>query len=201
MTHEELEICGLRLFGEKWQPSLARLLRLNASTVWRWASGKSPIPDHTAMLIGLLVDDAELVKKLDSYEWTIMVDLSRTRASMAVKIAIRTRVIQPSACEVCGKTGEETQCNGQRRTVIQAHHDDYNFPLHIRWLCRKHHRMWHVENQAPNMSSDMMTKTPTELYEIGCEQMGIDAPLTRRLNVIRKRKREQSKPTKPRRAE
>jgi len=38
-------------------------------------------------------------------------------------------------CEVCG-TNED----------VQAHHDDYNKPLDIRWLCRKHHREHHKLN-------------------------------------------------------
>lgn len=28
----------------------------------------------------------------------------------------------------------------------QAHHDDYDKPLNIRWLCRKHHADWHAEH-------------------------------------------------------
>lgn len=37
-------------------------------------------------------------------------------------------------CEVCGN----------EKTV--AHHDDYNYPLSIRWLCRKHHNAWHRQH-------------------------------------------------------
>jgi ribosomal protein S27AE len=38
-------------------------------------------------------------------------------------------------CEVCG--AEKTQ----------AHHDDYNKPLEIRWLCKKCHTEWHLNNK------------------------------------------------------
>ena len=37
-------------------------------------------------------------------------------------------------CEECG----------EKETVM--HHDDYSKPLKIRWLCRSHHRKWHVSN-------------------------------------------------------
>ena len=36
-------------------------------------------------------------------------------------------------CEICGK--EKTH----------AHHDDYDKPLNVRWLCAEHHRQWHAK--------------------------------------------------------
>lgn len=40
--------------------------------------------------------------------------------------------IVPKPCEVCGK----------EKTV--GHHDDYNKPLEVRWLCYKHHAAEHA---------------------------------------------------------
>lgn len=38
-------------------------------------------------------------------------------------------------CEVCGQI------------KAQAHHDDYNKPLDVRWLCHQHHVEWHGKNE------------------------------------------------------
>lgn len=37
-------------------------------------------------------------------------------------------------CEVCGSKDS------------MAHHDDYDKPLDVRWLCGKHHKEWHRIN-------------------------------------------------------
>lgn len=47
-------------------------------------------------------------------------------------------------CEICNDTGEFKD----GRTKIQAHHDDYNKPLEVRWLCQKCHHNWHKEHKA-----------------------------------------------------
>lgn len=38
-------------------------------------------------------------------------------------------------CEVCGSMKS-----------THAHHDDYDKPLEVRWLCPEHHFKWHKEN-------------------------------------------------------
>ena len=46
--------------------------------------------------------------------------------------------IERRPCEVCGAKAE-------------AHHDNYNEPLNIRWLCFKHHREWHKKHENPEL--------------------------------------------------
>jgi hypothetical protein len=41
-------------------------------------------------------------------------------------------IIKPDHCSACNKI-----------KIIIAHHDDYRFPLQIRWLCRSCHQYWH----------------------------------------------------------
>lgn len=53
---------------------------------------------------------------------------------------IRDRKLERKPCEVCGSTYK-----------IHAHHDDYAYPLDVRWLCVAHHSQWHkVNGEAPN---------------------------------------------------
>ena len=59
----------------------------------------------------------------------------RRAAHVAVGNALRDGKIKSSSCEVCGNP------------KAQAHHDDYNKPLDVRWLCTTHHSQWHKENK------------------------------------------------------
>lgn len=57
------------------------------------------------------------------------------KARSAANHAVRDGKLRKQFCEVCGK--EKTQ----------AHHDDYNYPLKIRWLCVECHNEWHRNNK------------------------------------------------------
>lgn len=65
-------------------------------------------------------------------------------SSQAVERAIRSGRLKPSRCEVCGAW--RLRSDGKRDIV--AHHDDYNKPLDIRWLCKVHHAEWHKTHKA-----------------------------------------------------
>lgn len=61
--------------------------------------------------------------------------LSRRAVQRALEIGELFR--QP--CEVCGiEPGRD-----EKGQIVQAHHDDYDKPLEVRWLCRKHHYELH----------------------------------------------------------
>ena len=54
---------------------------------------------------------------------------------------VRDKHIIRQPCEICGEKAE-------------AHHDDYNKPLEVRWLCFKHHREWHKIHENPELLED-----------------------------------------------
>ena len=59
------------------------------------------------------------------------------KAHHAVSNAVRDGRLEKQPCENLDDT-----CYGK----INAHHDDYNKPLEVRWLCRSHHMRWHAVN-------------------------------------------------------
>jgi len=48
--------------------------------------------------------------------------------------AIRDGLLVKAPCECC------------EEPIVHAHHDDYDKPLEVRWLCSKCHEKWHEEN-------------------------------------------------------
>lgn len=58
----------------------------------------------------------------------------KRKAQVAVGNAIRDGKLNRQACSVCGED------------KAQAHHHDYSMPLDVIWLCPKHHRMAHADN-------------------------------------------------------
>lgn len=56
-------------------------------------------------------------------------------AHIAVGNALRSGALVKQPCEVC------------QAIDVHGHHDDYGFPLTVRWLCPQHHADWHKENE------------------------------------------------------
>jgi hypothetical protein len=71
-------------------------------------------------------------------------------AGHLVEKAIKKGVLLRKPCEVCGDAG--LMADG--RTNIQAHHDNYNKPLDVRWLCQEHHHDWHKTNEPIQRRKD-----------------------------------------------
>lgn len=52
-------------------------------------------------------------------------------AHLAVQRAVKAGGLDKESCEVCGVE------------AVDAHHDQYDEPLRVRWLCRRHHTRLH----------------------------------------------------------
>ena len=91
------------------------------------------------------------------YRGTKASDQAQNILEKAIEKGIVKRKI---ACEKCGSK----PIFKDGRTGIQAHHNDYNKPLEVIWLCQKCHHEWHKNNKAvkrkevmPNGLSDETT--------------------------------------------
>jgi hypothetical protein len=60
----------------------------------------------------------------------------KTKAQNEVTKALYRGDLRRQPCEICSDP------------QAQAHHDDYLKPLEVRWLCRSHHRIWHVNGST-----------------------------------------------------
>lgn len=60
-------------------------------------------------------------------------NLHKARASNAVGRAVARGDLVREPCEVCGAA------------KVEAHHEDYDKPLEVRWLCHLHHAQAHQE--------------------------------------------------------
>lgn len=65
-------------------------------------------------------------------------------AQNKVEKALLRGDLQRMPCEVCG----ESPLAVDGRSLVHAHHCDYNKPLEVIWLCQKHHHEWHKRNKA-----------------------------------------------------
>lgn len=71
-------------------------------------------------------------------------DAAKVEARNKVNRAIMRGELTVAPCEVCGLTGYLE--DGRR--AVQAHHDDYDKPLEVRWLCIRHHGEAHRLQEA-----------------------------------------------------
>lgn len=73
-------------------------------------------------------------------QWNLDHPIQRA-ANVMVGNALRDRrMFKPKKCSECGK---ET-------SRLEGHHDDYAYPLSVRWLCSTCHHDWHKNNEPLN---------------------------------------------------
>jgi len=58
----------------------------------------------------------------------------KRKAQVAVKNALRNKLLKKMPCEICGST-----------IRVHGHHEDYSKPLQVIWLCPRHHTDRHKE--------------------------------------------------------
>ena len=59
----------------------------------------------------------------------------KVKARNLVNYAVLCGNLRKGNCSVCGSSKEDCR--------IEAHHEDYNKPYHVTWLCTNHHRELH----------------------------------------------------------
>lgn len=81
-------------------------------------------------------EEGRLVARKAKSKWAASNVIKRA-ASQMVNNAIRDgKLVKLNKCECCGQLDVKTH----------GHHDDYAYPLIVRWLCSKCHTKWHKEN-------------------------------------------------------
>ena len=72
-------------------------------------------------------------------------------------------LVRRGSCEQCGMVSGTTK-RGQ--ATIQAHHDDYNLPLSVRWLCQRCHHEWH-KTHRPISYKEPREAAPVDIVTAG----------------------------------
>lgn len=79
------------------------------------------------------------------------------RARQLVILAVeKGELVAPNCCSECGEIGR-----------VEGHHDDYNHPLQVRWLCHMCHYGWHKVNVPIKCNNPKPAMTRSELCSLG----------------------------------
>ena len=79
--------------------------------------------------------------------------IAHDRSQNLVESAIDKGILKRKIiCDKCGNTGVFKD----GRSAIQAHHNDYNKPLDIKWLCQKCHHEWHKNNKPIKFNGEKL---------------------------------------------
>lgn len=87
-------------------------------------------------------------------------NLAKNRIRGAVRLAMAGKVLTQRNCDSCHLSSATTV----------AHHDDYNRPLDIRWMCNRCHRKWHGVYLAVDPDPKMLALSNYECLVLGLEQ-------------------------------
>lgn len=114
----------MRLYGQKRRldPEY-RKKQTEWNKAWRDKNGKTP---------ERLKRKAELMRGYSKAHGTASHHKARRKVRHEIEMGRMIR--QP--CEVCGEI------------KVHAHHDDYDKPLEVRWLCPFHHREHHAKAEG-----------------------------------------------------
>lgn len=75
------------------------------------------------------------------------------RAHRIAREALQAGELVAQGCQECGKEPAE------------MHHDDYDQPLQVRWLCKRHHRLWHADHPTGIRWNQLTFRIPDELQQ------------------------------------
>lgn len=114
-------------------------IAIQAYREWKWSLDRIASVMHVyhAQVRTVLIDNGvEMRKHLGGERHDV-------DAIREVNDAIRRGDLRRGNCEQC-----QAPAWKQGKVNVIAHHDDYNFPLVVRWLCHRCHRAWHQQNMA-----------------------------------------------------
>ena len=110
------------------QRKLAAVLERNIRTIQHYEYGDWDVSKEVGeKMLGFLKDVEIAESLLKTKAWSITASAKK-----------RGLLVQ----------GECEGCDNQPPRKIHAHHDDYNKPLEVRWLCVNCHNTWHYANEA-----------------------------------------------------
>lgn len=93
------------------------------------------------------IDNPKECPRCKSRNWYLASKVQR-QVVQKVRTAVKYGKLEKQPCEVCGTTKN-----------VDAHHDDYEKPLEVRWLCKSHHKLHHLKNgPAKNSAPKPETK-------------------------------------------
>lgn len=81
------------------------------------------------------IPESKPVKLTSQAKWKLA-NPKAVWAQHALRSAVRRGLIIQEPCEECGNL------------VAEAHHEDYDRPMDVRWLCRLHHRHVHKPDKG-----------------------------------------------------